>query len=685
MLLAYAFLPRTVFLLPFAAFFVLLCAVLFFRGGAARAWALCLFFGAGTGLALLARTDASLARVQGRYAGRTVRLTAEVESVSDSYYDGAVRAVLLVRQAQGEAAAFRAECAALPECEAGELISGRFSLEVPSKTRLIESCADGVALIAEYEGGFTQLEESGSFRARTSRIQRALSESLRRLLDENTGGVLAAMVLGDRLALPSAMNSAYRAAGLSHVLVVSGMHVSLLCGDILPHPKRREISYARRRLKALWRAVLALGLVGVTGFTPSVLRAAVAVWVSALGVWVYGPPDALTSLAAAGFLMSVSNAYAVCDVGFELSFAAVLGTLAGGELARRGREAHAKKRVKTPIRPTQRLRIRLGGWLWDTLCVSSLASAATFPVLVLRGLSASLYALLSSVAVLWLVEPMMLLGLAASAAGLVPFAKPLHYVFSFGAGLTASIMNAWACMVASWPGAQLYFDTNYAAVVCLLLLGLYALAVRWRVRARVAVPALLLGAVLALGAGSTLNRGVVRVELVGSVNTPCVVITQGESAAVLFRGGAAAQQDVETLLARRGVREAELVIDMRLSPASECTLPARRTISAANQRACTSKNVAASPGGMTAEIYRTASGCAVLLEIDGRRFAAVSGTVALAKPARVDWLLASPASPEAFRWENTLSLSGRYRWQDGEESYPSSLALRVGGGVREGN
>ena len=37
-------------------------------------------------------------------------------------------------------------------------------------------------------------------------------------------------------------------------------------------------------------------LVGVTGFTPSVLRAAGAVWLSALGVWVYGPPDALTSL-----------------------------------------------------------------------------------------------------------------------------------------------------------------------------------------------------------------------------------------------------------------------------------------------------------------------------------------------------------------------------------------------------
>ena len=45
--------------------------------------------------------------------------------------------------------------------------------------------------------------------------------------------VLAAMTTGDRSYLSSAMRSAYRGAGLAHVLVVSGMHVSILCVDIL--------------------------------------------------------------------------------------------------------------------------------------------------------------------------------------------------------------------------------------------------------------------------------------------------------------------------------------------------------------------------------------------------------------------------------------------------------------------
>ena len=72
-----------------------------------------------------------------------------------------------------------------------------------------------------------------SFRARTARLQAALSRALRGGMAENTGGVLAAMAAGDKSHLSSALRSAYRGAGLSHVLVVSGMHVSILCGDIL--------------------------------------------------------------------------------------------------------------------------------------------------------------------------------------------------------------------------------------------------------------------------------------------------------------------------------------------------------------------------------------------------------------------------------------------------------------------
>ena len=223
-------------------------------------------------------------------------------------------------------------------------MQGWFALQQPDMEERTAQYADGIALQAEplaEKPQLTVLGESGSFRARTHRLQQKLSESLRREMHRDTGGVLAAMTVGDRSGLSAQLRSAYRGAGLSHVLVVSGMHVSILCGDIFTalHPRGWEQSYRRRRRRTVWKSLLALVLMGVTGFTPSVRRAAVAVWVSALGVWVWGPPDALTSLAAAGILMTAVNSYAVWDIGFELSFAAVVGTVAGVACIRRMQDA----------------------------------------------------------------------------------------------------------------------------------------------------------------------------------------------------------------------------------------------------------------------------------------------------------------------------------------------------------
>ena len=667
-----AFLPQTGRFVPFAAFFI--AGLLWALAGRLRkspAWGygICLILGAVLGLVLTSSTQAKWDAIQTAYDGRSVLLEAEVESTSSSYSPGRVRAVLRVETVDREAASLRVECTSLPACSPGDRVKGRFALETPDDTARLNALADGIALNAAYEKGFALLGQSTSFRARTARLQKRLSAALRQGMASGPAGVLAAMVTGDRTHLSKELRTAYRGAGLSHVLVVSGMHVSILCGDVLgrllPNRKKRLRGYTGRRVRALFSAVLALLLVGVTGFTPSVLRAAGAVWLSALGVWVYGPPDALTSLGVAGVLMTAGNSYAVCDIGFELSFAAVLGTLAGAELARKGR--------RFPL---------LRNSVWETLCVSACASAATFPVLVLRGLSASLYALVSSVAVLWLVEPILQLGLVTALFGCWPALAPLHRVCSLCAATLAGCLNRWALWVSGWPGAQIYFDTACAALVCLLLLGLGWLAYHWRVRPRVALPCLVLTAALAIGLGNVLNREIVRVELAGSRNAPAVVITRGESAVVLFRGGSSTQQAVETLLTRRGAREVEMLVDLRMNPRTPCTLEARERMAADEMPRYTTRRAHSSPAEL--EVLRVQNGCIVRITAAGRQFAALSGSVPLAKPVRVDWLLASPARPDAVRYTDCLTLSSAYRWmeENAETETASCLALRPGGGER---
>ena len=676
-----AFLPQTELFVPFAAFFVAVCLLLCIPDRTRKA-SLCLLLGAAAGLAAARHTNARLEQTLEKYAGQTVALTAEVESVSASYYPGIVDAVLRVERVNGRAAEFRVECDTLPVCEAGERVEGRFALEAPEPADRTTLFADGVVLWAREPQAFARLGKSSSFRARTGRLQKRLSTSLRGEMNEDAGGVLAAMTVGDRNHLSSALRSAYRGAGLSHVLVVSGLHVSILCGDILSSllPYEWEQSYRRRRYRAIFKALLAVLLAGVTGFTPSVCRAAVAVWVSALGVWVYGASDALTSLAAAGILMTASNSYAVCDIGFELSFAAVLGTLAGAELSRHLHAlfaAHATRKKKPSV--LQPILRHVRSSLTETVCIGVCASAAAFPVLVLRGLSVSVYAVLSGAAVLWMVKPMMLLGLGTAFAGLVPVAGPLYLLLGKAAEALTGLLNRWAVWVSAKPGAGLYFDTNYAALVCLLLMALCGLAHLWKVRLRVAVPGLLLTAALAIGAGNALCRDVVHIDLVGSANAPAVVVTQNDTAVVLFRGGNSVRNAVEKQLARRGAAKIELLVDLRTKPETPCALEAEQSVLAEEMSVNTAQKQKCTPA--LVEILRTRNGCLVRLTIGNRQFVTLSGRVELAQPVSAQWLLASPARPEAVQYKEVLALR-RYDWMPGGAAQSSSLSLRRYGGLR---
>ena len=674
-------------LLPSAAIFVVFCLLVWWRGGAARGYAVCLLLGAVLGVGIMEMTGARLAKIQDAYAGRDVTLTAEVESTGRAYTAGRVSAVLMVEKVDGEAVHFRVECASLPKCEAGGRIRGRFSLDVPDATQRLDDYADGIVISAEYLSGMLRLGPSESFRARTARLQAALSRALRKGMAENTGGVLVAMVVGDRSHLTSTLRSAYRGAGLSHALVVSGLHVTIFCGllDALPH-KERERSRAYRRARSLLRAGTALLLVGITGATPSVLRAAVAVWVSSLGVWVGGPADTLTSLGAAGVLMCLGNGYAVYDVGFELSFAAVMGTLAGAECAGRGRERYydrKKKRKSRREKPSRAVLLfrRFAGGVWDSLCVSLCASVATFPVLVLRGMSTTVWAVASGVAVLWLVGPMLSFGLGAALLGLAAEGLPLFEIIrrpvAFCAEGLVWLMNEWAFRVSVLPGASLWFDGTYAALVCLALILLCVMAMRRHIRLRVALPTVILLAALAFGLETALSWNVVNIELVGTRAAPAVVITQREKAVVLFRGSSITQRAVENQLEKRGVRTVELLVDLRMQPEMRCTLQVEKCINAAALAENTTRR--ASCGEVDLELFRTRQGCILRMRVAGQRFITLSGTVRPAKPIRAEWLLASMARPDNIRYTDCLTLSSKYRWMEEDAEPVSRLRLRLEG------
>ena len=290
----------------------------------------------------------------------------------------------------------------------------------------------------------------------------------------------------------------------------------------------------------------------------------------------------------------------------------------------------------------------------------------------------------SGVAVLWLVGPMLSFGLGAALLGLaaqnfesLPLFELIRRPAAFCAEGLAWLMNEWAFRVSVLPGASLWFDGTYAALVCLVLILLCAMAMRRHIRLRAALPTVILLAALAIGLETALNWNVVNIELVGTRASPAVIITQREKAVVLFRGGSTTRRAVENQLEKRGVKTVELLVDLRMQPEGPCRIEAQKRIEAAALAENTTR--CASCGRVDLELFRTRQGCILRMRVGGQRFITLSGTVRPAKPIRAEWLLASSARPENIRYTDCLTLSSKYRWMEGDAEPVSRLRLRLEG------
>lgn len=132
-----------------------------------------------------------------------------------------------------------------------------------------------------------------------------------------------AMLLGDKQSLPFTIKQAFTRTGTSHLVVVSGMHFSVVLYGFV---------FLLRKLKKRWlRFIIMMPIIlfycALTGFYPSVVRAGIMLLMLFGGECIGRSNDSLNSLGLAAFCLTVCNPYVVGDVGMLLSFAATLGIL----------------------------------------------------------------------------------------------------------------------------------------------------------------------------------------------------------------------------------------------------------------------------------------------------------------------------------------------------------------------
>ncbi len=349
-------------------------------------------------------------------------------------------------------------------------------------------CAPAAAPTAKPPGAEIQLWLAAMRRAITNAI----------LAETNGGsaaGFVAALATGDQSAIAQSDSKSMQAAGLTHLVAVSGMNMALVGGFAFfalrlaltlmgPLPLYVNI----RAVAAAAALITCFGYWALTGASASTTRAFVMAAVAFGAIILDRPALTLRGLSIAALAIMVATPDATLSPGFQMSFAATLALIAAFEADRNRREALAEP---NPSRMTW-----AGRAIAAAALTSLVAGLATGPYSAYHFQTYAKYGLLANIAatpiIAFIVTPALMIALPASLFGLQEW--PLR-VAEWGAHQILAIAQ-WAQTQPGAVGAVAQFSPAWLLAFTLGFCGLCMAQGLARIPGAIFILAALLGAAM---------------------------------------------------------------------------------------------------------------------------------------------------------------------------------------------
>ncbi|MCF6359857.1 MAG: ComEC family competence protein [Cyclobacteriaceae bacterium] len=283
-----------------------------------------------------------------------------------------------------------------------------------------------------------------------------------KLLDSNItvpkeAAIAKALLLGNKNELDDDIKNTYAASGAMHVLAVSGLHVGIIYGIIywlfllLPKRYRKKWLIASISIPLLW------GYAFITGLSPSVLRAVTLFSIIAIGNSFNRRSNMVNLLAVSAFILLVFKPYLLMQVGFQLSYVAVLGII------------FIYPQIRKTWLPTGRITI----FFWDVVSISIAAQIATFPLSILYFHRFPPYFLISNLLVIPAATLIVGVGIIFFTFSYFPF---ITQWLGWLLGIIIGAVNYVLELIYKFPGSNwddIYLNVSQTWVLYLLISFIY--------------------------------------------------------------------------------------------------------------------------------------------------------------------------------------------------------------------
>lgn len=241
------------------------------------------------------------------------------------------------------------------------------------------------------------------------KVQKRMVEIYQKGMRAEYAGILTTMIVGDKTLLDENEKAGYQAAGISHILAISGLHVSMIGMTLYKALRKARLSFAQAGLLA---GTMLCFYGKMTGMGCSTTRAVFMFLLSVLAAWAGRSYDSVNALGGAAIVLLLQNPFLLWNASFLFSFCAVVGVVGIARIFGKIREnSELQERDACGIEPEEKEHVKkrkkFGGrirqTLWETACVSACIQLLTVPLTAYFYYEIPVYAVIFNALVLPLV------------------------------------------------------------------------------------------------------------------------------------------------------------------------------------------------------------------------------------------------------------------------------------------
>ncbi len=317
--------------------------------------------------------------------------------------------------------------------------------------------ADKVFLKASADEPDSVQKGRQTFRYKLFSLQQYVKETVLNYIQGDLGQLIIAVITGDRSDISDEAYGLIKASGVTHMIVVSGMHLSIVCATLI-YVLRRVLP--NQYIQNITMLAVVFFIMLFCGFSKSVLRAGITYIVISLSSFFRRDHDSLSALSLTVILVLLIDPFAAYSVSFQLTLSATYGILVLAPML--------SGKVNNVLRTEK---VYLLKEMVDAVSVTISANILTLPIVLYTYQWVSAVSLITNILISYAVSAMLVLGIVGTLTGKIKF---IAYPCFFLAGLLSKYSLSVIEYFGALPFATIDFSGKaLAVIVCLIYLVAY--------------------------------------------------------------------------------------------------------------------------------------------------------------------------------------------------------------------